>query len=208
MPPTPAQSVGTFDATSSTGGPGRSSGTRLVENPSYRVANLAENNYLYASFLRGNSQKTLPDLLITYVKDRDSPGLPPDQLRQKYTFVRPRNGDRRTKAVENYFLKLISCLILDHRTVSTASTKSQWLKTSCPRCRIEASKLFNQRTILKGGEQRNPPGKLKAVRFLGHLSSVSILVRTLMPQYVPIEADHIAMMALERGRRICGEQKR
>ena len=81
VPPTSAQPVGTFDATSSTGGSGRSSGTRLVENPLYRDMNLAENNVYFR-----HPCEQFPDHIASLVEyvggDRDSPGPSLDQVRQ------------------------------------------------------------------------------------------------------------------------------
>ncbi|KAM3071601.1 hypothetical protein ACMFMG_009477 [Clarireedia jacksonii] len=79
VPLTPARSVGTFDAASSTGGSSRS-GRSLVENPLYRDANLAANN-IYLRPLREQLPNHITGLVEHVGRDRDSPGPSLDQVR-------------------------------------------------------------------------------------------------------------------------------
>ncbi|KAG9234214.1 hypothetical protein BJ875DRAFT_534914 [Amylocarpus encephaloides] len=80
LPPTPAstgsrpyaQSVGPLDAASSTGGSNRSSGKSLVENPLYRVANLASNN-IYIRSRREEFPEHISSLVDHVGRDRASP---------------------------------------------------------------------------------------------------------------------------------------
>ena len=78
VPLTPAS---TFDAASSAGGSSRSSGTRLVENPYYRDMNLAENN-IYMRDCYEEFPEDIAGLADHVHKDRDSPSLSLEQLRQ------------------------------------------------------------------------------------------------------------------------------
>ena len=101
VPPTPAQSVGTFDATSSAGGSGRSSGRSLVDDPYYRDMNLVSNNI----YMRSSGEQ-YPEHIASLVdhirKDRDSPGPSSDQVWQDMGLERLEMGTAEP-AVENYF---------------------------------------------------------------------------------------------------------
>lgn len=68
-----AQSVGPLDAASSAGGSDRSSGKSLVENPLYRVANLASNN-IYMRSRREEFPEHISSLVDHVGRDRASPG--------------------------------------------------------------------------------------------------------------------------------------
>ena len=75
-----AKSVGQSDIAASTSGSGRSSG-KLVENPLYRVANLASNNI----YLRSRSEQFPEHIssLVNHVgRDRNSPGPSADNVWQ------------------------------------------------------------------------------------------------------------------------------
>ncbi|MCJ1247010.1 hypothetical protein MMC30_004221 [Trapelia coarctata] len=89
VPPTPsstgprsnAPSLGPLDAASAGGGSGRSSGRSLVEEPLYRVMNLAANN-IYMRPAREQFPEHIASLVGQVRRDRDSPGPSPDQIRQ------------------------------------------------------------------------------------------------------------------------------
>lgn len=101
VPPTPAQSVGTFDATSSAGGSGRSSGRSLVDDPYYRDMNLVSNN-IYMRSSREQYPEHIASLVDHIRKDRDSPGPLSDQVWQDMGLERLEMGTAEP-AVENYF---------------------------------------------------------------------------------------------------------
>ena len=88
-PPTPAstgsrsntQSIGPFDAASSAGSTGRSSGKCLVEDPEYRDYNLASNN-IYMRSRRNQFPEHISSLIDQVRRDRDSPGPSADDVWQ------------------------------------------------------------------------------------------------------------------------------
>ena len=101
LPPTPAQSVRTFDTASSAGGSGRSSGRNLVENPFYRSMNLAANN-IYLRHPCEQFPKHVTSLVGHVGRDRDSPGPSLDQVRQDTDLYDLGMGGAEPK-VEKYF---------------------------------------------------------------------------------------------------------
>lgn len=73
-------SIGQSDIAASTSGSGRSSG-KLVENPLYRVANLASNN-IYLRSRREQFPEHISSLVDHVGRDRDSPGPSAENVRQ------------------------------------------------------------------------------------------------------------------------------
>lgn len=86
MPPTPDPfrprlSINPSDDDSASGGPGRSSGKSLVENPGYRDWNLAANN-IYMRFPSEQFPEHVNSLIDRIGRDRHSPGPSVDSVRR------------------------------------------------------------------------------------------------------------------------------
>ncbi|KAH6624161.1 hypothetical protein B0J18DRAFT_169615 [Chaetomium sp. MPI-SDFR-AT-0129] len=76
-----AESVAPSDLTGATSGSGQSSGKSLVEDPFYRIRNLAANN-IYMRDLHEQFPEHIADLVDHVRRDRDSPGPSSDEVRQ------------------------------------------------------------------------------------------------------------------------------